>query len=326
MSTKQTFAEKKEAATKAVEDMHSALAGALHTDAEWAQYLRFVSRLHNYSIQNTMLMWAQWEQRRYYRRILRGIQAMFFGAPIFEEMPPMRHCAGFSVWEGMGGQVIPKEKALSVLAPVIVKDREDLDEHGKPREKCIGFVLKNRTFEISQFTGIEAPPEPVRLLEGEGPEGLWDRLVALAEHLEFSVKIGDSGDANGYCNYSAKQIVVSDRNEGLQQAKTLIHEIAHALLHNPEARPKFMPQAIAEVEAESVAYTVASMAGFDSSDYSFGYVGTWSRGDGALIAATLERVAYCSARIVEFIESGTLPAAKKVATKFEFAEEFSEAA
>jgi hypothetical protein len=326
MSTKQTFAEKKEAATKAVEDMHAALAGGLDTDADWAQYLRFVGRLHSYSIQNTMLMWAQWEQRRQWRRILRGIQAAFFGAPIFDEMPPMTHCAAFSKWEGMGGQVIKDEKALHVLAPVIVKDKENLNAKGQPRDKCIGFVLKNRTFEISQFAGIEAPPEPVQLLLGEGPEGLWDHLVALAEHLGFTVEIGDSGDANGFCNYSTKQIVVSSRNEGLQQTKTLIHEIGHAMLHGPDDRPKFMPQAIAEVEAESVAYTVANLAGFDSSDYSFGYVGTWSRGDGALIAATLERVANCAARIAEFVESGTLPDAKRAASKFEFEEFFTEAA
>jgi hypothetical protein len=310
----------KEAVTRIVELMHSTLAEQLQSDADWALHLRFIGRLHGYSPYNRLLLWAQWEQRREWRRIMRGLQAAMFGAPIFDELPPMRYCASFSTWRSMGGHVIKGEKALSVLAPVLVKDYDDLDENGKPREKCVRYVGKNRTFEVSQVDGIEAP-EPVQLLDGERPERLWECLIDLAEHLGYTVTVGDSGDANGYCDHAGRRIVVAERNSGLQQTKTLAHEIAHAMLHDPESRPKFMSQVVAEVEAESVAYAVMVMAGLDSSDYSFGYVGTWSGGDGALIAATLERVVDCATRIATCIETGTLPAARRLVTKFDFAEQ-----
>jgi len=319
---KQTLAEKKEAAKQVVETMHAALAAGIEGDADWAQYLRFISNLRGYSARNSLLLYVQWEARRRYMATMRGMQAAMFGAPTFEPLAEMRHVAGFSTWADMGGQVRKGEKALSVLAPFIIKDREELDENGKPKEKLLGFVVKNRTFEMSQFAGIEAPPEPVKLLEGESPEGLWDHLVSLAEGIGFSVRLGDTGDANGYCSHATNEIVVSPKNEGLQRVKTLIHEVAHALLHGDD-RPRGMPTSVLEVEAESVAYAVAEMVGgFDSASYSFGYVGTWSRGDGALIASTLERVSTCAAQIATFIETGALPA-RKAASSFDFTDFFT---
>ena len=70
----------------------------------------------------------------------------------------------------------------------------------------------------------------------------------------------------------------------VQQLKTLIHEIAHAKLHNilKEKSTELTPEEqknnrTMEVEAESVAYTVCQRYGIDTSDYSFGYVAGWSK-------------------------------------------------
>ncbi len=57
--------------------------------------------------------------------------------------------------------------------------------------------------------------------------------------------------------------------------KTLAHELAHelanelanAILHEGEAN-----RALAELEAESVAFVVCGALGIDTSEYSFGYV------------------------------------------------------
>ena len=71
----------------------------------------------------------------------------------------------------------------------------------------------------------------------------------------------------------------------VQTAKTLIHEVAHSLLHDKDNvrierddGDDKKTRSSKEVEAESVAYTVCSHFGIDTSDYSFAYVAGWSSG------------------------------------------------
>ena len=86
--------------------------------------------------------------------------------------------------------------------------------------------------------------------------------------------------AKGYYSYGEQRIVIQENLSGAQAIKTVIHECAHALLHDPE---KKLPTANTsrsdkEVQAESVAYIVASRYGIDTSDYSFPYIASWSHG------------------------------------------------
>lgn len=68
----------------------------------------------------------------------------------------------------------------------------------------------------------------------------------------------------------------------IQTVKTAIHELAHSRLHDfdrtkpPAEAEKRKDRNTREVEAESVAYVVCQHFGIDTSDYSFGYVATWS--------------------------------------------------
>lgn len=66
-----------------------------------------------------------------------------------------------------------------------------------------------------------------------------------------------------------------------QTVKTVIHEVAHAKLHDRERNQDIdkvldKDRNTKEVEAESVAYTVCQHFGIDTSDYSFGYIAGWS--------------------------------------------------
>lgn len=78
--------------------------------------------------------------------------------------------------------------------------------------------------------------------------------------------------------------------------KTLVHELAHALLHGDE-RPS--SREVAEVEVESVANIVCDAIGIDSGDYSFPYVARWSGGNEELLKGTAERVIECARRILK---------------------------
>ena len=57
-----------------------------------------------------------------------------------------------------------------------------------------------------------------------------------------------------------------------QGLKTLVHALAHALLHGDEV---VRTQEIQDVEVESVAYSVCDALGLDTSGYSFAYVARW---------------------------------------------------
>ena len=65
----------------------------------------------------------------------------------------------------------------------------------------------------------------------------------------------------------------------LQTVKTMIHEITHAMLHsNSSAVFGDRDYQRQEFEAESVAYVVSNHLGIDSSEYSFGYLASWTQG------------------------------------------------
>ena len=84
----------------------------------------------------------------------------------------------------------------------------------------------------------------------------------------------DTGNAKGYYNDAEKYIVIKNDISELQAVKTLIHEMAHQMLHSKENQDPVHPvdRNAMEVEAESVAYTVCQKYGLDTSEYSFGYI------------------------------------------------------
>ena len=84
----------------------------------------------------------------------------------------------------------------------------------------------------------------------------------------------------GYHNIK-KEIVIRKEMSESQTLKTVIHESAHAKLHDKEHMEKTgekKDQLTREVEAESVAYCVCNALGLDTSDYSFPYIAGWSSG------------------------------------------------
>ena len=96
-------------------------------------------------------------------------------------------------------------------------------------------------------------------------------------------------------------------------------EAAHVLLHG-EPPGMYLPRALKEVEAESVAFVVASAHGMATDDYSFPYVATWAGGKdpARAVAATQARVAQASRTIIDasaaaHTDGGRPPGAEAVA-------------
>ena len=135
-------------------------------------------------------------------------------------------------------------------------------------------------FDVSQTEGEPLPEmTTVQQLIGEvdGFNDMQEILENMAPCAVYHKEI--EGTAKGYYSPADNQIVIKNGLSQQQEIKTLIHEIAHSLLHNSEKmKDKKISRNDMEVQAESVAYTVCSALGIDTSDYSFGYIAGWSNG------------------------------------------------
>lgn len=223
---------------------------ALTTSHRWQEWLTAQSRFHHYSFNNVIL--------------------------IHRQNPEATRIAGFNAWKKLDRAVRKGEKAIWILAPMVYK--KDDAEAGTEERQVRGFKAVP-VFDIAQTDG-EPLPEVCSRLHGDAPAG-YDQLVEVAHSIGYTVEEDYlPGETNGDCTYDKKRIRVEARNDAVQQLKTLAHELAHAMLHEG-----FANRALAELEAESVAYVVCAALGVDSSDYSFGYVAGWSGGGDEAITA-----------------------------------------
>jgi antirestriction protein ArdC len=245
----------------------------LTTSERWQQWLAVQSRFHHYSFRNTLLIQLQ--------------------------CPEATRVAGFRAWQQLDRQVRKGEKAIWILAPVTRKRGDgDIDDEGGAR---ILVAFKPAcVFDISQTDG-EPLPEVCSRLDGAAPDGVYDYLIEVAHSIGYSVEEDYlPGARNGACNFAERHIRVEVSNSQAQQVKTLVHELAHALLHeNADDR------ALAELEAESVAFVVCTALGVESDDYSFGYVTGWAGGGDEAVASIKEsasRIQQTADRILAALE------------------------
>ena len=240
-----------------LEELHELLTegvAKITSGDDWRALLDVMARFHRYSTKNTALIYLQ--------------------------RPTATHVAGYTTWKKMGRQVTKGERGISILAPCIYKDTDDQDK------KVLRGYRVVPVFDISQTTGDELPRPRPALLAGDAPTGLWDALAELVRMSGFDLERGTTHPANGVTNYTTKTVTVSDTLEPAQAAKTLAHELAHVILHNG-AEPH---RGRIEIEAESVAHIVCTVAGSETSDYSWPYVAGWSDGDLELIRSTMTTV------------------------------------
>jgi hypothetical protein len=82
----------------------------------------------------------------------------------------------------------------------------------------------------------------------------------------------------------------------------MIHETAHIVLGHTEDTTEYVQhRGLLETEAESVAYIVAGIRGFDTSAYSIGYIAGWSNGNTDLIKSTATRVLQAAHTIADIL-------------------------
>ena len=272
----------------------------LFESERYREYLRVMSKFHNYSINNTLLIAMQ--------------------------KPDASLVAGFSAWKNnFGRNVMKGQKGIKIIAPSPYKVKQEMkkiDPHtqqpiigkdGKPvteeKEITIPAYKVVSVFDVSQTEGKELPDIAVDELTGD-VERYRDFFAALEK--TSPVPIGFEqipGSSHGYYHLEDKRIAIQEGMSELQTLKTAIHEIAHAKLHDidlnapeNEQQPR-VDRRTREVEAESVAYTVCQHYGLDTSDYSFGYVAGWSSGrELSELKSSLETIRSAAAEIINSID------------------------
>jgi len=260
-----------------LEAMHETLVAkteALVTSEGWAEYLAFAAKFHNYSLNNLLLILAQ--------------------------CPHASRVASYKRWTEMGRQVRKGEKSLGIFAPMMRK-RED-EKTGEERRYISGFRIVP-VFDVSQTDGDALPDDVSRptLLDGEAPAGLWDALAAIVLDHGYTIERGDCGGANGYTRPDKSLIMVREDVSDAQAVKTLIHEVAHMLLHTDDktlCADAMAHRNVSEVEAESIAYLVAAEHGLPTETYTLPYVAGWSNGKSEMVAVTADRVLKTSREIL----------------------------
>lgn len=236
----------------------------------WTEYLKTMSKFHNYSACNCLLIMMQ--------------------------CPAASLVAGYRTWQKEFKRNVKKgEKAIRILAPMQRKYK-DVDEDGNEIEIMYTTYRAVPVFDLSQTDG-----EPVKTiakeLKGEADADLIAKLVKVAP---VPVSFTDFvGSAYGYYSHDG-EIVVRNSIDDKQKVKTLVHEIAHSILHCEDGEQAEADRRTREVQAESVAYVVLNYLGIDTSEYSFGYVAAWGAGrDMKELQASLEVIRKTAGDIID---------------------------
>ncbi len=261
----------------------------IFTSGRFAEYLSFMARFHHYSFGNCML--------------------------ILMQCPHATQVAGYTKWKKEFGRQVKKgERGIQILAPCtkrLLVDEEQIDpvtgQTAKEQMTVVKTYFKIATvFDVSQTEGKELPSLGVSELTGS-TERYQEIYAKLVDFAPVPVKTEDfPGAAKGYFSYTEQCIVIRPGMSEVQTLKTLTHEIAHSLLHDPSQVPdqELKKRNEKEVEAESVAFVVCKHFGIDTSDYSFGYVAGWSSGKELdELKASLDRIKNTAAQIIDTIEA-----------------------
>ena len=272
----------------------------LFESEKYKTYLSTMSKFHNYSFNNTLLIAMQ--------------------------KPEATLVAGYKAWQKNFERHVNKgEKAIRILAPAPYKIKEErdkldpvtgemmFDENGMPQREQVEVTIPAfravSVFDVSQTDGKPIPElEAQELLSTV--EGYEDFVQALMNVAPVPIGFEDiPGDSKGYFHTEEKRIAVQENMSESQTLKTMVHEVAHSMLHNKEINRDDLMEAPAkdrntkEVEAESVAYTVCQHFGIDTSDYSFGYIAGWSSGkDMKELKSSLDTIRKTASELITGIE------------------------
>ena len=242
---------------------------------KYRNYLRTMSRFHNYSLNNQALIHLQ--------------------------RPDATLVAGYNRWrDKFSRHVLRGEKGITIIAPTPYKKKIEqekldpdtklpiLDADGKivteEKEIEIPMFRPVKVFDYAQTDGKPLPERvasPVANLTGN-VENYEAFMEALRRSSPVPVEVKPlSADMDGYFSPKSQSITLREGMSEVQTVSAAVHEIAHAKLHNyglqQAAERRHKSRNTEEVEAESISFMVCAYFGIETGANSFGYVATWSK-------------------------------------------------
>lgn len=233
-------------------------------------YLSFLAKFHNYSVNNSMLIAAQ--------------------------CPSATQVASYDKWQQLGRQVRKGEKGIGIFAPIIARHKVDIENDDGATEqremrRLNGFRIA-KVFDVSQTDGDKLPEPPK--MTGDPGEDLERLETVIAEN---NIELLYDYPARGALGTSSGgRITVRPDLEPPQKFAVLAHELAHELLHKGQRRHETTLQ-VRETEAEAVAFVVSKAIGLDCGSASSDYIALY-RGDSDVLKESLHFIQKTASRII----------------------------
>ena len=248
--------------TKHIQEL-AAATNVAHVSEELLKYLNFCARFHHYSWCNQMLIMAA--------------------------MPDAKFVAGYKKWQTFNRYVRKGQVGIPILAPLLATK---INEHGKNEEVLMGFKVVY-VFDVSQTDGAALPDEP-EWKSRQKNEELTNKLIRYARNK--GIKVQEKHIGHDIQGISLGGKIIIDPEAG---TKTLIHEIAHELLHHDKST--LTKSTVRELEAEGVAYVVGKHFGLDGLS-SPNYVALHGA-TAEMIMEHLEHIQIASKEIIQNLEN-----------------------
>ncbi len=234
-------------------------------------YLEFLSRFHQYSFNNCLLIVVQ--------------------------RPDATHVAGFQRWKSLGRHVKKGEKGILILAPIVRRRRApdaDVSLDDETSARVCGFRAAY-IFDVAQTEG-DALPEFSHVSGDPGHRLKLLQAAVQRRGIEL-VYEASLGGADG--RSEGGKIALRSGMVAAEEFAVMVHEFAHELLHRGERRKETTRQ-IRELEAEAVAFVVCRSVGLDAKERSNDYIQLYS-GDKERLLASLDQIQRTAAEIIEAV-------------------------
>ncbi len=243
----------------------------LFQSESYAQYLQTMSRFHHYSVNNQVLIHMQ--------------------------KPDATLVAGFNKWKNQFGRnVIKGEHGIKIIAPTPFKKKIEqekldpdtqlpmLDADGKiiTEEKTIQIPMYKpvTVFDVSQTEGKPLPQLAHELSGNVANYDVFMEALRRSSPVPISIEVMGGG-MDGYFDLEHQDIAIRKGMSEVQTVSAVIHEMAHALLHNrtkdTEEKTPELSRSTEEVQPESISYAVCAYYGIATGENSFGYIVSWSK-------------------------------------------------
>lgn len=270
-----------------------------------SSYLKAMGKFHHYSFTNIMLIATQ--------------------------KPTATHVAGIRTWNQLGRRVRKGEKGILIFAPLIGWKRKPEEAKPTSRRKKnsaaqpteaerVSYLLGFRgvyVWDIEQTEG-EPLPEMDNTVQGDVTESL-PRLIEFVASQQIKLEFSDKISPSRGMSYGGMIRVLPDMQPS-ETLSTLIHELAHEMLHKAERRT-LTTKTVRETEAEAVAFVVCNALGLETGTGSVDYIQLY-HGDAKLLQESLEVVQRTASVILGAIsprEEATpvIPATSTISTVLE---------